>query len=568
MYEAFNAQPKNIGEMLGRNESARIVVPEFQRGYSWEKKHVEAFWSDVTEFQKQSETRGGPEKYFLGPIVFRSESKEKIFLLDGQQRLATATILFAALRDTARGLGIQAAQDFARDIHRDYIIKEDTGEYALELGDTDKLYFRETVQKDPPTTKVPGLRSHRNIHRAQQILKASVQSKIASLNPTAALNELKALERVLRRDLIMAAIPVESERDAFLIFETLNDRGLRLSVPDLLLNYLMRVAQPETDRSEIREMWSGMLEKLGKRDISRFLRHMWVSRYGDLKSKDLFTALKNRIEDSKISSLEFTRVCASDCEKYVNLVDVDEEHIGSDAAPYVRRLVRQLDFQSSLPLLLSSYALLSRDDFIQVVKWILVFVTRYSIISNLDMSGLESIFFGLAREIRKRMEDPEAKKGCMAYIKDTLRNNSPSDEQIKTAVENLLLSPDEAKYVVARLATKMQTSTREVAIDEANLEHIFPKKPSEEWQNRDAMEPFLWHLGNLTMLGRRLNEAAANKGYVQFKREYYANASELVMAQEVAKGYKEWNVNSILHRAKVLAPFVAEIWNFDNPSCV
>jgi uncharacterized protein with ParB-like and HNH nuclease domain len=54
MFDAFNAQPKNIGELLSDTLPAKIVVPRFQRGYSWEKKHVEAFWNDITAFQRES----------------------------------------------------------------------------------------------------------------------------------------------------------------------------------------------------------------------------------------------------------------------------------------------------------------------------------------------------------------------------------------------------------------------------------------------------------------------------------------------------------------------------------
>jgi uncharacterized protein with ParB-like and HNH nuclease domain len=132
VYEAFNSQSKNIGELLGGNQRAKLIVPQFQRGYSWEKKHVEAFWNDIITFQKESTTQGGPEKYFLGPIVVRSDSKDRVDLLDGQQRLATATILFAVLRDIARGLGIQDGTDFARDVQREFILKEELG-FALEL---------------------------------------------------------------------------------------------------------------------------------------------------------------------------------------------------------------------------------------------------------------------------------------------------------------------------------------------------------------------------------------------------------------------------------------------------
>jgi hypothetical protein len=499
MYETFNSQSKNIGELLGGNERARIVVPKFQRGYSWEKKHVEAFWTDVVTFQKESQVKGGPDKYFLGPIVLQQESKDAIHLLDGQQRLATATILFTAIRDAARELKIQASTDFARDVQREMIEKSAASGYSLVMGEMDQLYFAETIQTDPPANKKAALRSHRNIQKAKAFLGEAVRKSISGLDPATALTSLKELYQAVRSDLVMACIPVSSERDAFRIFETLNDRGLRLSVPDLLLNYLMRVAADDNDRRQIRDFWNEMLEQLGRRDINRFLRHMWVSKYGDLKSKDLFTALKEEIESKHVQSLEFTRTCADECESYVRLLDLDEEHLGK-ATPFVRVLSRQLDVQASLPMMLSSYRLFDTADFEKIVRWMLVFVVRYSVVSRLDSGGLETVFFALAQEIRAKMGDSKQAKAVLTHIKDTLIKNAPSDDQVKAAVAELLLENDEAKYVLSRLATRMQTNTKEVKVDEANLEHIFPKNPAKEWKDPETMEPLLWHIGNLTML--------------------------------------------------------------------
>jgi hypothetical protein len=59
----------------------------------------------------------------------------------------------------------------------------------------------------------------------------------------------------------------------------------------------MRVAIPKTDRTQIRQLWNEMLERMGKRDITRFLRHLWVSKYGDLKDQDLFSALRKHIDE-------------------------------------------------------------------------------------------------------------------------------------------------------------------------------------------------------------------------------------------------------------------------------
>jgi hypothetical protein len=574
MYETFNSQSKNIGELLGGNERARIIVPKFQRGYSWLKKHIEAFWTDITTFQKESAAKDGPDKYFLGPIVILPESKEVIQLLDGQQRMATATILFSVMRDKARTLKIQAANDFARDIQREMIEKGEV--FALQLGEMDHVYFAETIQADPPQKKPAKLRSHRNIQNAKSLLTDYVNNQVAGLDPAKTLAWLREMFQTVRSDLVMASIPVASERDAFRIFETLNDRGLRLSVPDLLLNYLMRVAQSDEQRRQIRDFWNDMLDQMGRRDINRFLRHMWVSKYGDLKAQDLFSALKVHIEDNSIDSVDFTRTCSEECEAYVQLLDHDEEHL-KEVTPYVRVLARQLDVAPTLPLLLSCYRLLDLGDFEKVAKWLLVFVTRYSIISRLDSSGLETVLYKLAREVREKMklnegDDRKQKaKACLAHVKDTLTNNAPSDDQIQAAVAELVLANDEARYVVSRLATRMQTDTKEVAIDEANLEHIFPKNPREnEWggkANQEQLEPYLWHLGNVTMLGERLNQAARNDEYAK-KKVHYEQKSELEMAQQIAKTYNDWTVATIEDRAKKLAPIVLDIWNFDNPSRV
>ena len=293
MFNAYDADSRNIGDLLSDNLKGRIVVPKFQRGYSWKKKHVEAFWEDIRRFQKESQAKGGPDKYFLGPIVVMQDenNKEIIYLLDGQQRLATSTILFSVLRDTARDLPSQEAANFVYELQNHLISKEDYG-FCLEMGVLDRDYFKATIQTNPPKTEKPKIKSHRNIQKAKEVLMEKVKSVLPAGDPAGALKELHSLRRIVRADLIMASIPVSSQRDAFRIFETLNDRGLRLSVPDLLLNHLMGYATTDDERNRIRKYWDGMVEGMGRRDINQFLRHVWISKYGDLKSEDLFHGIE------------------------------------------------------------------------------------------------------------------------------------------------------------------------------------------------------------------------------------------------------------------------------------
>lgn len=147
---SFDSQSRNFGELLGQYETRQITVPQFQRGYSWEKSHVATFWEDLSGFYSQARLRAAAERYFLGPIVTLPQ-EDKIILLDGQQRLATATILFSVLRDLARSKnppGRQEGNDLARDIQRGLIQKGDS-RFSLELGETDHTFFLKTIQKEP-----------------------------------------------------------------------------------------------------------------------------------------------------------------------------------------------------------------------------------------------------------------------------------------------------------------------------------------------------------------------------------------------------------------------------------
>jgi hypothetical protein len=562
--KAFDSRSRTVGELLGSNQPTRIIVPTFQRGYSWEAKHVESFWKDISDPKRS-------KKYFLGPIVILNRDNDVIELLDGQQRLATATILFSVLRDVARGMAfkdpdLQDASDVAAYIQRDFIVGED-GARCLEMGETDDAFFRETIQDGKPSNRKPTIKSQRHIAEARKYLFNAVQTAIAPKTQPQQLEYIKNLKNTLRSDLVLACITVDSDGDAFQIFETLNDRGLRLSVPDLLLNYLMRFAN-EPDRKQLRKVWNEMLTTMGKKDISRFLRHLWVSKWGDLKDEGLFAALKRHIEDNSIGSLQFAQSCASECVNYVSIVSLNEEVLGSSIHD-VRSLLQGLGAQSSLPMLLSSFDKFSMAQFKKIVRFLLVFVTRFSVLTRQESSDLEAILFEMARDVRST---PAAKKNAkVTEIKERLRKAAPTDAQITAAIDRMVLPSDSAEYVIRKLSDSMETKTKEKTTSkESNLEHIYPQNPEDtEWgglDNQAEMEPYTWHIGNLTMLGERLNTKAKNAEFPVKRVKYLA--SELIMARAVGSGYTQWDKAAIEQRAKTLVESLVKIWNFDNPSKV
>src|SRR5690348_987147 len=86
--DAFNSSSATIGGLLATSLAReRIVVPIFQRGYMWKKKHVEAFWQDVDKQRLRGKVKGA-DPHFFGPIVTLSQPDKGImWILDGQQRL-------------------------------------------------------------------------------------------------------------------------------------------------------------------------------------------------------------------------------------------------------------------------------------------------------------------------------------------------------------------------------------------------------------------------------------------------------------------------------------------------
>jgi len=560
MSGSFDAQNVSIGSLLGRYERRPVVLPEFQRSYSWEKSQVTTFWDDLMSFHHTYSASPVDASYFLGPIVILDD-KQQITLLDGQQRLATATILLAALRDTARGLDKATSAkgaDFARDIQRELLEKDtDPITYSLTLNRLDKPFFEKTIQHDPPENAKVSLRSHNLIKNAYEIFLAEARGLIVGKPPTEALKLLKTFQDALTKGMALVAITVQTEEDAYAIFETLNDRGLRLSVPDLVVNLLMRRCPDDKSRHSVRDKWDAIIQQMGRRDVSRFLRHMWLSRYGDVKSKGLFAEIKTNLEGKKVSSLEFAESCASECEDYVKLLEADSS-LPLASINSVQGLVSYLGVNNALPLLLSGYRCLTEADFERLLRLTLSVYIRHTLLTNQNPLELETAFYDAAREIRAQHASSATSARCFQAGRKILVVFNPTDSAVIVKAKELELTRSEAVWLMTQLANEMQSKTKEIRMDKANLEHIFPQKAGADWPNRADLEPYLWHLGNLTILGHRLNNKAQNKSFKTKCSEYYSK-SEIEMTKDVLK-YKNWDQATVDNRAEEMGKLIVQVW--------
>jgi len=120
------------------------------------------------------------------------------------------------------------------------------------------------------------------------------------------------------------------------------------------------------------------------------------------------------------------------------------------------------------------------------------------VLANLNPSLLETAVYSAARELRGRQATGEKSARCLAAARRVLSTVNPSDATVIENGKEVELSRQQATWIVRSVAKSMQTRTKEVGFDKANLEHVLPESPGSEWPNRKELAPYLWRLGNLT----------------------------------------------------------------------
>jgi len=199
------------------------------------------------------------KEYFLGAAVLVNNGTFHL-LLDGQQRLATATILLSALRDKICAFNENAA----RQIQDQYIAFEDhlTGAkvFKIQLNRFDRVFFRDYIQAFPRIGSTQATKkSHQLIARAYAFFQRQIEDGWQTAGSGKKGFDWAAhVTQILREHLALVTVVSTNEKSAASIFATLNDRGIGLSTVDLIRSFVLQRAH-ESQRGEIIQPKSGRL---------------------------------------------------------------------------------------------------------------------------------------------------------------------------------------------------------------------------------------------------------------------------------------------------------------------
>jgi Protein of unknown function DUF262/Protein of unknown function (DUF1524) len=556
--QRYEAARQTIGTLLATT-SPRIEVPDWQRSYSWTTEEVEAFWHDLTAFEARypGETITN-EEYFLGSIVLVTGGATNL-LLDGQQRLATATILLSVLRDARR----QYKDDAAARLQAKYISELDdatnSATYVLTLNVYDRDFFRTEVQDEPhrpPVRPTPTLKSHGLIRKARQYFSDHIAEAYDQLGDgqTAFTWNLR-ISDVLCNHMSVVAVTSTDEDNAAAVFETLNDRGIGLSTPDLLRNLLLRRAPDEDTRNRVVAAWEAVLEINEEANVDEFLRHYWVSHRGDVRARKLYREIKATIERENTASLQLSLDLAETAPIYREIVRARDED------PELRRhleAIRSLAAKALYPVLLAGYAAAGDDEegkrkLRALASALVTMFVRYNVIGGRETTVMESTVYGVAAELRISKDFDAAVAALAAFAPGAAdfiaRFQTRSVGRIAT-VRYLLREIEQAK----RKTQELEVS----GTDRVHVEHIYPQTPDgPRWPNHAAA---VNRLGNLTLLGKRLNTSIKNADFATKKEKGYAG-SDILMTQELL-ALNAWNSDAIDERQRELSKWVFAIWHF------
>ena len=214
--------------------NAKYTVDYFQREYVWSSKQLEDLISDLSmEFLRQWKPdhvlrdAKGYNPYYMGEIVLSTTDNIKYSIIDGQQRITSLTLLLIYLVKN-----YQTLPNFPDDLNQ-LIYSKDYGEYEFNLAIPErKECMLGLYENGNYTAKIDDSLSVKNILERYADIKEVWNHDINKDN-------VVAFAYWLKDKVCFSKVWTNNDDFAYIIFETMNDRGMSLTQVEMLRSYLL-----------------------------------------------------------------------------------------------------------------------------------------------------------------------------------------------------------------------------------------------------------------------------------------------------------------------------------------
>ncbi|GAA7791590.1 DUF262 and DUF1524 domain-containing protein [Helicobacter pylori] len=532
------------------NQKNQLVIPIYQRVYSWEKEQCKQLWDDIIKI-------GGDDKmdgHFIGSILYVldgiTHSDNTLLIIDGQQRLTTITLLLTTLRNHC--------SDKCKEIEDHYLINSDKDgdkKFRLILSESDKDTLLSLIDKDKRKPSEPSSKIVENFKLFEEWIRKNT-------------NQLETIFKGLEKLMIVEIALEKGKDDPQLIFESMNSKGMELAQTDLIRNYILMGLEPEKQKIFYKKYWRAMEEefKQNKKWFDRFVRHYLTIKTREIPNiNKVYVVLKDYRQKEGIGIEDLLKDLQKYCGYFCQIVFRKESD--KDLKKALSFLV-DLEMDVIYPLLLELYSdykggVLSKADFIPIIALIESYICRRRYV-GLAQNSLNKVF----PSFTKRIQKDEYFKSLKAHFGSlTEKQRFPKNDEFK----NLFITIDfyhlkKNKYFFERLENFGRKER--VYTHEYTTEHIMPQTLTEEWERdlgenfKEIHDKYLHTIGNLTLTG--YNPEYSNKSF-QEKRDMEKGFKDSPLRlNQGLRDLKSCGEEEIKKRANDLADLALKIWTYPN----
>lgn len=558
----LDTRTTSFGELFSNGKIYR--VPPFQRDYSWKEENWEDLWQDILTLHHNISV-----SHYMGAIVLQSSHTpdNNLTIIDGQQRLATLSIIAVAIIEKIKQLVEKKVEPDANKERQEILKRQYLGDKdPRSLRYSSKLILNENNNDFYQSNLVNFRRpiNIRSLSKSNQLLWQAFDYFYRQLeNLPEVINDGEKLATLITdtvgQRMLFIQITVEDELNAYTVFETLNARGLELTSTDLLKNYLFSLFRGPDDLQEAQRQWRRIINTVGMEKFPEFLRFYLSLKYARVRRERLFKLVRESVKNPTESFDLLDRI-ENFSSLFVALGNPNDEFWRDTPQnqPYIREL-NLFGVKQVYPTLFAAYQKFSAEDFTRLLKLVAVISFRYSIVSGLNPNELESVYNSVAIDIET------GKLTNTRSVFDAIRSVYVKDEKFQQDFSLLSLSTKGQKRKVVRyILCKLEEDASGIQIEEDSftIEHILPEKPTDEWGQKfkDAeIDEMVYRLGNLTLLEDFLNREIGQKNY-HTKRDKYQQSVYALTKKITAE---EWTPDAIVFRQKQLAKRAIHIWKSD-----
>ena len=570
----MDASPRRIIELI-TGAGTRLVIPVFQRPYSWDEENCTQLWDDIL-----SVGRGTGTPHFTGSVVWIQQGTMSasgvtpLMLIDGQQRITTLTLLIIVMARYAKAHP-EKVESFSYDeiIDDGYLVnkhKKNDDHYKLALSQGDRETLRSLVDNlQNPDTPI--------VETSPRILEnlAFFEGRVSTFeDPNVIWAGIQRLE-------VVSISLTQGQDNPQLIFESMNSTGKGLSSADLIRNFVL-MGQPDQDVL-YETYWRPIETALGASTydsvFDEFVRDWLTVLHAPepLVRRDVYQSFKRHFEEEGYGGERPVTELLKELRRFAGYyADITS---GRSEDPEVGRwlnLIRRLGISVVDPLIMSmlddyEHHAFARDGLLSMLADTESYLFRRTV-CDCATNSLQKFFSSLIGRLNRVQDEGgdyvEAFEAFLLNEAGTARR-FPTDAEFSDRLRTRdAYHFRRCLYLLSRLENSYHPKAeRDFASGTFTIEHIMPQnaRAHDEWLamlgdvDDERFDHLVHNLGNLTLTAYN---SELSDGTFQQKKDRAVGGYDVdwINLSSELRDAEEWTPESIESRARTLAKRALGVW--------